>query len=240
MKALWIVLAFAVASGAQGKKFSSQFCEFDLPEGWECELEGSEWVCQSTNEDRRKEAIVILAAKERGEEDSLDAYQAYLKQKKVFNLPGGKNIISEMRYVNTVEINGHTWIDAMHLQSEIPGFYTRYLATVEEGLGVGVTFSVAKDYYGAYKEMFDRMIASLKVFAPAKYAARKSFTLKTGDSVSDAAFVPDDQGMPNLMPRQKRRPSSAGAGGGGMILLLALAAGVGAVVFMRKRKKKKA
>ena len=239
MKGLLFALSLAVSWTAQGKKFSSQFCEFDLPDGWECDLEGSEWVCQSGNKDRRKEAIVILAAKERGEEDSLDAYQAYLKQKKVYKLPGGKNIVSEMRYANTTEINDHTWIDAMHLQSEIPGYYTRYLATVKERLGVGVTFTVSKGHYNAYKEVFDRMVGSLKVFAPAQYTDRKNFKLGPGGPAGDVAFVPDDQGMPDLAVGQKRRPSSQGSMGTNMLVLLALAAGAGVFIVMRKRRAKK-
>jgi len=45
---------------AHAKLFTSQYCEFELPPGWECALEGTEWVCQSTNKDRQKEAIIIL------------------------------------------------------------------------------------------------------------------------------------------------------------------------------------
>ena len=51
---------------AFARKFTSQYCEFELPSGWDCALEGTEWVCQSSNKDRKKEAIIILAAKIRG------------------------------------------------------------------------------------------------------------------------------------------------------------------------------
>ena len=89
----------------------------------------------------------------------MDQYQSYLKEKKRFDLPGGKTIVSDPSYTKSVQIADHTWIDSLHLQSEIPGFYTRYLATVKEGLGVAVTFSVAKDHYAAYLPVFDRIIA---------------------------------------------------------------------------------
>ena len=126
------------------KRFSNQYTEFELPSGWNCSLEGSEWVCQSSNKDRRKEAIIILAAKVRGQQDSLDQYQAYLKKTKTYTLPGGRTQVSESKYARVKNINNHKWIDALHLASEVPGFYTRYVATVKANLGVAVTFSVSR------------------------------------------------------------------------------------------------
>ena len=88
--------------------------QFELPSGWECALEGTEWVCQSTNADRKKEAIIILAAKVRGSQDSLPQYQDYLKKQKTFTLPGGKTQVSEAKYANIKEVNGRRWVDALH------------------------------------------------------------------------------------------------------------------------------
>ena len=70
--------ALVFSYGVQAKRFTNQYTEFELPGGWECQLEGTEWVCQSLNKDRKKEAIIILAAKLRGERDDLAEYQNYL------------------------------------------------------------------------------------------------------------------------------------------------------------------
>ena len=88
LKIFLIAMAILSVTNVFAKTFTSQFAEFELPNGWECALEGSEWVCQSDNKDRKKEAIIILAAKYRGANDSLDIYQAYLKAPKTFSLPG--------------------------------------------------------------------------------------------------------------------------------------------------------
>ena len=53
----------------EAKKFAIKYCEFEPPPGWECVLEGLEWVCQSSSKERKKEAIIILAAKLRGSQD---------------------------------------------------------------------------------------------------------------------------------------------------------------------------
>jgi hypothetical protein len=56
-------------------KFANQFVEFELPAGWVCLLEGAEWVCQNQQDPvKKKEAIIILAAKILGDQDTLDQY----------------------------------------------------------------------------------------------------------------------------------------------------------------------
>jgi hypothetical protein len=195
LTALVATVYFLLASEAAfAKRFASQYCEFELPLGWECTLEGSEWVCQSSDSERQREAIIILAVKVRGEQDSLADYQTYLKQVKTFALPGGKSQVSEPKYTEQKQINNHAWVDSLHLASEVPGFYTRYLATVKENLGVAVTFSVAKDFYDVYQGLFDKTVATLKVFAQEK-ADLANFRLKRAEdkTFEQATFVPDNQ-----------------------------------------------
>ncbi len=168
LKSLLLTIALLIGSDAFAKRFASKYCEFELPPGWDCALEGSEYVCQSENADRKKEAIIILAAKIRGEQDSIDEYMAYLKKSKEYNLPGGKKQISEPKNTKLTSINDHQWVDALHLASEVPGFYTRYLATVKEDLGVAVTFSVTKDLYSSYLTVIDKLVSTLRVFRQKK------------------------------------------------------------------------
>ncbi len=233
-----LILVLGLPALTHAKTFSSQFSEFELPMGWDCALEGSEWVCQSDDKDRKKEAIIILAAKYRGEQDSLDQYQAYLKQPKSFNLPGGKTQISEAKSVSVKTINGQRWVDSLHLASEVPGFYTRYLATVKDNLGIAVTFSVAKDHYDAYQDIFDKVVATLKVFDQ-KAAADGKWTQKKaeGDLVDSSTVVGDTSNNPDIS-RQKKGGSGGGADTTESILLIVGVAAVGFVV-MKMRKKKK-
>jgi hypothetical protein len=237
MKFLLVVFFFLLTQVVFAKTFTSQFAEFELPNGWDCALEGSEWVCQSDNKDRKKEAIIILAAKYRGEQDSLDLYQAYLKQPKSFNLPGGKTQISEAKSVAIKEINGQRWIDALHLASEVPGFYTRYLATVKDNLGIAITFSVAKDHYDAYQDIFDKIIATIRVFDQ-KTAGQGNWTKKKeeGDLVGDSAVIPEmNQGMD--MAQKKKATSSGGLGDNETMMIVGVAV-VALLIYLKKKKKK--
>jgi hypothetical protein len=145
-------------------KFSNQFAEFELPAQWQCSLEGAEWVCQNTNESKKKEAIIVLAAKLKGDQDSLDQYLNFLKGTRIFTSPQGKPIKSNPKYAKTVDINGQAWVDALHLESEIPGFYTRYLATVKQDIGILLTYSINRAKYQDYINDFETLAKTLKVY----------------------------------------------------------------------------
>lgn len=232
------VLTLAMPALIHAKTFSSQFSEFELPTGWECALEGSEWVCQSEDKDRKKEAIIILAAKYRGEQDSLDQYQAYLKAPKTFTLPGGKTQISEPKSVTIRTINDQRWVDSLHLASEVPGFYTRYLATVKDNLGIAVTFSVAKDHYDAYQDIFEKVIATLRVFDNKAAGAGNFVKKNTDEDLAESTTVVGDTNTNPNIGVQKKGGQGEGDTTTESILMIVAVAAVGFIVLKMRKKKK--
>lgn len=235
---LGVSLVMLMTSTSFAKRFSSRYCEFELPPGWECALENSEYVCQSENADRKKESIIILAAKMRGEQDSLDEYMAYLKKTKEYSLPGGRKQISEPKSTKLTRINDQQWVDSLHLASEVPGFYTRYLATVKEDLGVALTFSVSKDLYATYQPIIDKLVSTLRVFRQKK---AEMADLRSGKSeepnFADTTFNPN-----SAMDLQANRTQKRGNDGGGddsMLMIIGLAALAVIVMIILKNKKKK-
>ena len=236
IKLIFVLLVFAPLD-LQAKRFTNQYTEFELPPGWQCTLEGTEWVCQSLNKDRKKEAIIILAAKIRGSQDSLDQYQAHLKNTKTLKLPGGKIQVSEHKYTKIKKVGQHRWVDSLHLASEVPGFYTRYLATVKQDLGVAVTFSVAKDHYASYQALFDKIVASLRVFRQ-KSVDRAQFKLKKEDEdLLGDAFIPS--GLEKFGLDQSKKKKKAGATGPMALLPSLIVIAVLFFLFTRWKKKKK-
>lgn len=59
---IFILLAAIVPAQSFAAKWSNQFVEFEMPPQWSCSLEGAEWVCQSMNEEKKRDAIIVLAA----------------------------------------------------------------------------------------------------------------------------------------------------------------------------------
>lgn len=235
-----LAIFLVIPSVSFAKRFANQYTEFELPTGWSCAIEGSEWVCQSENKDRQKEAIIILAAKIRGPQDSLAEYQAYLKTDKSYQLPGGKVQKSEPKYTKLNTVNSQQWVDALHLASEVPGFYTRYLATVKEDLGVAVTFSVTKEMYSAYQAIFDNVVASLRVFRQKKTNLADLRAGKAGSEANfdDTTFVPQDQNF-DIGVVKKRNDENSGEDNSALILIIAAAVLLLLVLKAKGNKKKK-
>lgn len=159
-----LMFLFALTPDSQAAKFSNRFLEFEAPNNWTCLLEGAEWVCQNKDQTAKREAIIILAAKLKGPQDSIAQFIDYLEKEKRYTSIQGKPVKSEKKYTKELVINEWSWADSLHLESELPGFYTRYLATTKEDIAVLVTYSIAKDKYATYKDTFDNMVKTLKAF----------------------------------------------------------------------------
>lgn len=236
MKKFYIaLLAITFPLSAFAKTFSNQFIEFQLPEKWECQLDGTEWVCQSTDEQKKRDAIIVLAAKiKKVGMDELPVYKAHLEKPAQYASLSGETITSEPRYVKQLDISGKPWIDSLHLQSEIPDFYTRYLATVESDLGILVTFSVRKDKYEEYAPDIENMVKSLRAF-------RKPGALNDGGGATDIKSA-DGLIFPSggLYEGKVKKSKNASDGEDAMmalVLLLLAAGGIGFVIWKKKQKK---
>ena len=206
-RALAVLAGVLFAVQSHAAKWANQFVEFELPTGWVCLLEGSEWVCQNQQDAaKKKDAIIILAAKIQGDQDTLDQYLAYLKNPKVYTTPQGKQVTSTVSYAQNKTIGDQAWVDSLHLESEIPGFYTRYVATVKDGIGILVTYSVNKNKYAEYTPQFEALVKSLKAFrhdGPGLNAAPANSNLFKPSGVTAGTVFGDIQGAGEDKPKAK-------------------------------------
>src|SRR5471030_757939 len=93
------ISTIGTSSCSYAKIFRNAYVQFELPEQWTCNPEGTEWVCSSSSKTDAKESIIILTAKEVGPQDSFAAYQTYLKTPKQMRLPNGKPTMSQVKNV---------------------------------------------------------------------------------------------------------------------------------------------
>jgi hypothetical protein len=236
MKKIYALLAVALLFPVHGfaKTFANQFIEFQLPDKWDCQLDGTEWVCQSSDEQKKRDAIIVLAAKiKKAGMDELPVYKAHLEKPQTYQSLSGESVTSEPRYVKELDITGKPWIDSLHLQSEIPDFYTRYLATVEADLGILVTFSVRKDKYEEYAPDIENMVKSLRAF-------RKQGDINTAAGGSGAIDPNAGEGIfdGGAGPGGSKPKAKSGGGEAGMIaLLVLLVAGAGGFIWWKKKQR---
>jgi hypothetical protein len=234
MKALIIFLCL-ITGVVESKEFSNQYLSFRLPNGWECQLEGTEWVCQSYNKERSKEAIIIMAAKTRGEKDDLGGYQDFLSQPRNFKLPGGTTQISEPKFTKKKKIEDQVWIDSLHLASEVPGFYTRYLATVKGNLGVALTLSVSKNNYLSYSSLFESIIKSLRVHERTSNQKDYRVVARKDDLIEKGIFAGEGISKLGSFTQNEAKPSLITAGPKTYFLGLILLVSISYFGFRKKR-----
>lgn len=235
-KIIFVSISFFMFS-AQAKLFSNSYISFQLPPNWECKVAGTEWVCRSSSNEQARQAIIVLTAKEVGPNDNFAYYNQYLKTPKTpKHRDGTVATQSKVQHVNTVQIANHPWVDALHLGSLLPNFYSRYLVTVKSKIAILITFSAKKEFYTQYSKQFFDAINSLKVTA--QTGGDPGNIRKAGDEFIGA--VPDhmDDGW---AATEEGSDATETTGGGNNLWLygVALILAAAGAFFMLKRSRKK-
>jgi hypothetical protein len=138
-----LILSLAAAWPARATVFESSYLRFQLPPGWTCKQENTEFLCEPPHgRGDQIDTVMILTAKVSGPQDTLAAYQLHLGQ----NPPatGRGSVFSPPRVVS---IRNALWVDATLFGSELPNYFTRYLATSRDGIAVLFTFSAHRSSY---------------------------------------------------------------------------------------------
>lgn len=241
-KTLFIsALALTAGVTAQAKVFRNAYVAFETPDTWNCNLEHTEWICRSQNDKESKEAIIILTAKEVGPTDTFEAYNTHLGTAQPVAYKGSGTGASRIIYPpKKVQINDHPWIDGLHLASEVPNYYTRYLATIKDRIAILVTFSAHKDQYTRYSQDFFKAVMSLRVIATKNLLAKPEMGPVRGSG--ETLGGPISSAIPgDMVGMDSEAQNQDGAGGMGKtkMALLGLAAILGLAgiyIFIRSRR----
>lgn len=240
-----MTIAILLSNPTNAKIFRNTYVSFNLPEKWDCVLEQTEWVCRPVSPALAPKAIIVLTAKEVGPSDSLQLYYQHLRSPQMIASKSGKPIQSQIYKVEQVNIANQTWIDGMHLSSEVPNYFTRYLATTKSRIAILVTFSAHKLYYSQFSNDFFNAIKSLRVTANNQIlqgqnggadgggfsgllggADSQSMFMDGGDEMDDGSY--DGEGSGGLSTKAKSLLAGA----------LSLA-GLGIYLLIKKSQKKK-
>lgn len=154
--ALLALMVLGPAWANAKERFENAYVAFEMPDGWTCELQETEWVCDAPRpEGALRSMIIILTAKEASHEDTLMAYQRHLD---------GIGRRPDIRTVETArirDIGGSLWVDGSYEGSEVRGYITRYLAASKNDVAVLVTFSVHRAYFAANRGVVEMVANSL-------------------------------------------------------------------------------
>ena len=237
------ILAFHFGISAS-LALTTAYVQFEHPDGWKCELSQGVWICQSTQDADRKESVVLSIATQATEWDKIENYEEYLKQPRTIPDQEGKPLTSKVRYAHKRNINGQVWVDSLQFNSELPGFWSRYLATVHNKLAILITYIVSDEQYKKLAPQFERMASSLKLNA--------EFDLNIASKQGDGP-VPGREKLGAVqseilakrldLSKKRDEKSAQGDGGAGLDMNMVIGAGAAFVVLillMRIRRKRAA
>jgi hypothetical protein len=239
MKLLVLPLAIPLlmlAPSAGAKTFQNSYVSFEMPNNWACLQEGVAWTCTSTNVVEAKEAVIVLAAKVAGPEDTIPNFVNHLKQPKKITTKVGTPMPSTVMYAQKRTVSGMEWVQAQHVGSEIQDYYTLYLATVKDRLAILISFSAEKTKIGKYNPIFDGAIQSIKIVANQQLLFPK---VQPGQNSNMMGLTPE-QNQPlspealRDVPQQAKKPNIAY-----IIGFLILGAMTALLVFKLTRRTKK-
>jgi len=151
----------------------TSYLSFDEPPGWNCQLSQGVFLCESPNEKDRLHSLIMIFGAPMTEFDSLPNYESYLNKPKTILDDYGDPIKSKVTFVRKREINGFTWIDSLQQNSELSGFWTRYVATVQKPLAILVTYVVSNEKYVELTPSFEKMVSSLRPTTDFKFATNQ-------------------------------------------------------------------
>ncbi len=151
---------------AAARTFKNAYISFEMLDNWKCNLEQTEWVCRAEDPQEAKEAVIILTAKEKGPTDSFPLYENHMSNPIVTKNRAGGTLTSNIVYKSTqLKVNDQPWLDALHGNSEVQNYLTRYLATIKDQIAILVTFSAHNKYYSKHSVNFANTVKSLRVIA---------------------------------------------------------------------------
>lgn len=207
---------------AEAKLWRNAYVSFEMPDTWNCALEQTEWVCRSGDSKEAREAIIILTAKEVGPMDTFEAYTSHLNTAQQVSYRNLGTSTSRVVYPpKRINVNDHPWVDGLHLGSEVPSYFTRYVATIKDRIAVLVTFSAHRDHYAKYSSAFFRAVQSLRVIATKNLLSSPEMgplRPSNGSSFSNAGdAIPTDLEGGEL-------GTALGGGGGGKMRTILIAA----------------
>lgn len=218
----------------QAFALTTQYLSFDHPDGWQCELSQGVWICQDTIEPQRKESLVLSIAATQSDWDSLENFEKYLKNTRKIQDDAGKTIESKITYTRKRNINGHWWVDSLQFNSELPGFWTRYVATVHKKIAILITYVASEEYYKTMGPKFERMMTSLKLNSDFDLTV----ATKQGDGPLPGAEILGPRPQKDLLKsRLNTKPKKKDAPGSRNLLFL-LVGVLGVVVFLFLKRKK--
>ena len=154
---------------------------FTLPEGWQCAFKDDHyWLCHKGDPSKapgktKPQAFLVHYGKRLGEKESLETYGSYLNQP-IVRTWNGKLFKSRLLFARKLKKDYTDWLDSLHLESELPGYYTREYVTLRHGMAIVLSFCVAHKSYEAHALQIQELMDSVRILYKGQRLVAKDFS----------------------------------------------------------------
>lgn len=124
-------------------------------------------ICVANTPDHKENVLITFASKIPGPKDNFKDYKTHLKKEQTNRSPAGKDFKSKISFLKESRIENVNWVDALHKGGEIENYFTRYLATVHNGVAVVFAVTIVEEKYKKYSLWLKKLVNSLRVLAVA-------------------------------------------------------------------------
>jgi hypothetical protein len=165
LAALLVVnLGFSAAvAQVETKTFKNRYMSFEMPSTWDCRLEETEFVCQEIGV-KQVSSIAILTAKiTEPSADNAAVYTSELGLERELRLKDGRTILSKPLENRVRCIGAKNWHWGKQYQSEVPGYFTEYFATVSGSIAILLTVSYHRNFEAEGREIAQTIARHLRV-----------------------------------------------------------------------------
>ncbi len=188
-----------INSWAFGSSFQTSFVKVELPTSWSCKNEFGQSLCRSSINSEAREAYLTIKAKLSSNQDSLENYLTILNNPKTFIDNESKVGLSKVYSCSRTNLNGIEWVQALHLNSEVKNYFSKYFVTTKGDLSLSVEFSFHQSKNSKYAkiiEEFSKHIELINNVASEAHkellpAAQPNFPSNFPNSITEQAYAED-------------------------------------------------
>ncbi len=172
-----------IASFANANTFRSSYIEFQYPDDWRCNQDQKLWICRPASEASKSRSLLAILAKKdslrRSEEEMKIQLSAPIETQ---DGAGNKAMSTVVKNLSNFSVHGQKWQSVLHLNSEMPGFYTQYLFASKNDLYILLSLTYETSLFESMRLVSTTLQNSLNIIAANNILEPPKVSVETGSS----------------------------------------------------------
>ena len=133
-----------------------------IPNSWTCQVAQENFICLDDSTKAQRNSAIVVNYKPKSAKDSLAVYKDHLSRPRPLK-QDEVSFLSQPKGTKEMIINGQTWVEGIHLGSEIPDYYTHYYATSTENYAILISFSAHHSTYNTVMPLLSQTVQSFRL-----------------------------------------------------------------------------